>query len=121
MIDIGFNSAVINVKVDTECYSRLMYGLKPNKLTGLVMNADMLTDHKFEILNLLEGKKYYFQIEFYNNDFSVKTAIKEIQTLGIATPEILNKKIECYVKSAELSIKTNVPVKYRLKTAEQIL
>ena len=111
---VSSDSALIIFTADADCYSRLLYGEKEGKLSNMLLQTDIAKKHKFEILNLDEGKKYFFKIEYYNKDFTETSAINSFKVLGIQSPEIVDFKIIAGFDKAICFIKTNVPVKYEM-------
>ncbi|HPG30581.1 MAG TPA: discoidin domain-containing protein [bacterium] len=111
---VSFDSAVIIFTADTNCYSRLLYGEKENKLSSMLLQTDAAKKHKFEILNLAEGKKYYFKIEYYNKNFNKSSEINSFKVLGVENPEIKDLKLITESDKAYFNLKTNVPVMYEM-------
>ncbi|MBP7652333.1 discoidin domain-containing protein [Candidatus Dependentiae bacterium] len=112
---ISLNTAVIEIQTDTECYSRLMFGEKENKLSNILLQTDMTKKHRYEISNLSEGTKYFYKIEYYTDVFKQSSGIGNFVTLGIPSPFINEMKVISDIRKIKFLVKTNIPIKYEIE------
>ncbi len=121
--NIDKHSAEIEWKSDYEILGQVRYGLSPDKVENIQTEFFFKKEHNIKLVNLAEGKEYFYQIISSTPDNKFYTSeLKSFKTAGIPLPEIVSVDyIEKSYNYAKLKIVSNIETELKFEYKNGII
>ncbi|MEW6200794.1 MAG: discoidin domain-containing protein [bacterium] len=111
-VDITKNSAAIEYTTDAPAVTQVRYSPWAPGFQNVVIDNQLITEHRVELSKLLEGTDYFYQI--LTSGGAEMSTIYAFRTSGVPLPVILNINLsEVSSDSARCEVMGNVPLKWR--------